>query len=85
VIEIQGSVIMWPMPAEPDAVVDALQVRLRQRFTVALEWLDQEPYAVVRGAPDEESWVNLAVSIAAFPSSGPDEIAEAIADAEKWD
>lgn len=73
------------MPAGPDAVVDALQVRLRPRFTVAMEWIDQDPYAVVRGAPHEETWVNLAVSIAAFPSSSPGEIAAAIADAEKWD
>ena len=73
------------MAAEPDAVVNALQDRLRQRFAVTLEWLDQAPYAVVRGKRDEETWVNLAVSIAAFPSSSPGEIAVAIADAEKWD
>ena len=71
--------------ADPDAVVNALQVRLRQRFTVTLEWLDQAPYAVVRGEPHQETWVNLAVSIEAFPSSSPGEIAVAIADAEKWD
>jgi hypothetical protein len=73
-----------PMAAQPDGVVDALRSQLGSDFTVALEWLEQRPYAVVRRTNSEETWVDLGVSIEAFPSSSPNEIAAAIADAEQW-
>ena len=73
------------MPTEPSEVVEALQRVLGPTAEVALDTIGGDPFAVVKmPAEADESWVNLAVSISAFPSSSAETVAQAIAEAEGW-
>jgi hypothetical protein len=72
------------VPTEPSEVAEALRGVLGSTAEVALETIGDEPFAVVKVPPEPECWVNLAVSIAAFPSASAETIAHTIAEAEGW-
>lgn len=72
------------VPTDPIDIVVALGVLLGAGAEVSLDRVGEKPFAVLKMWSEGECWVDLAVSIGAFPSSTADEIAHAIAESEGW-
>jgi hypothetical protein len=69
---------------EPNDVVLALRSVLGPTADVSLDKVGEAPFAVVKLPAEGECWVDLAVSIDAFPSASAEAVAHAIAEAEGW-